>query len=179
MLIVSQNHILVDIIIMITLRKYIEQDAQATWSLFFNTVRNINKQDYTQAQLQAWAPKSMDLFIWNKRMSDIEPFVAEIDGKIVGYADLQNDGLIDHFFCHHEYQRQGIGTALMVAIFHEGQKKKIKRYFAQVSITARPFFEHFGFQVKKQLSTEIGEQELISFHMEKAADSEDKRMHTL
>ena len=67
MLIVSQNHILVDIIIMITLRKYIEQDAQATWSLFFNTVRNINKQDYTQAQLQAWAPKSMDLFIWNKR----------------------------------------------------------------------------------------------------------------
>ncbi|WP_354624979.1 GNAT family N-acetyltransferase [Psychromonas sp. MME2] len=103
-------------------------------------------------------------------MIDIEPFVAEIEGKIVGYADLQNDGLIDHFFCHHQYQRHGIGRTLMMAIFHEGEKKKIKCYFAQVSITAKPFFEHFGFKVKKQLSTEIGEQKLISFHMEKAAD---------
>ena len=152
---------------MLIIRKYVDQDAQMTWQLFFNTVRNINKQDYNEKQLQAWAPDSMDLFIWNKRMSDIEPFIAEVDGITVGYADLQNDGLIDHFFCHQNYQRQGVGRALMMHILHEGKKRGIKQYFSQVSITAKPFFEHFGFKVVEQKLLEVRGEELISFYMEK------------
>ncbi len=27
---------------MVTIRKYTQQDAQATWELYFNTIRNIN-----------------------------------------------------------------------------------------------------------------------------------------
>ena len=152
---------------MLNIRKYTEEDAQATWELFFNTVRNINRQDYNEQQLQAWAPESMDLFIWNKRMMDVEPFVAEVDGITVGYADLQNDGLIDHFFCHQNYQRQGVGRALMMHILHEGKKRGIKHYFSQVSITAKPFFEHFGFKVVEQKLLEVRGEELISFYMEK------------
>ena len=152
---------------MITIRKYVEQDAQTIWLIFFNTVRNINSQDYNEQQLQAWAPDSMDLFIWNKRMSDIEPFIAEVDGVIVGYADLQNDGLIDHFFCHHNYQRQGVGRALMIHILHEGKKRNIKHYYSQVSITAKPFFEHFGFKVVEKKLLEVRGEELTSFYMEK------------
>lgn len=155
---------------MITIRKYVEEDAQTTWQLFFNTVRNINRQDYNEQQLQAWAPESIDLFIWNKRMSDIEPFIAEVDGIIVGYADLQNDGLIDHFFCHQNYQRQGVGRALMMHILHEGKKRQIKHYFSQVSITAKPFFEHFGFKVVEKRSLAVKGEELISFYMEKRDD---------
>ncbi len=155
---------------MLTIRKYREEDAQTTWELFFNTVRNINRQDYNEQQLQAWAPASMDPFIWNKRMLDIDPFIAEVDGIIVGYADLQNDGLIDHFFCHQNYQRQGVGRALMLHLLHEGKKRGIKHYFSQVSITARPFFEHFGFKVVKQQVLEVKGQELINFVMEKRDD---------
>ncbi|MCG6200649.1 GNAT family N-acetyltransferase [Psychromonas antarctica] len=164
---------------MITIRKYTEQDAKPTWLLFFNTIRNINKQDYNSAQLKAWAPESMDLFIWNKRMSDIEPFIAEIEGKIVGYADLQADGLIDHFFCDQFYQRQGVGKALMMHIFQTSRAKNIKYFFALVSITAKPFFEHFGFKVKKEESVELGEQTLICFQMEKRVDTEVRRMEML
>lgn len=155
---------------MLTIRRYAEKDAQATWSLFYNTVHNINKLDYSEQQLQAWAPESMDLSIWNKRMLDVDPFIAEMDGQIVGYADLQNDGLIDHFFCHYEHQLQGIGTALMTHILHEGKKRGIKHYVSQVSVTAKPFFEHFGFKVVKQQALEVKGVELISFLMEKRDD---------
>lgn len=153
---------------MLIIRKYVEQDAGATWLLYFNTIRKINSRDYNQLQVEAWAPDSMDLFIWNKRMMDIEPFIAEIDGTIVGYADLQNDGLIDHFFCHHEYQRQGVGRALMEHILDAGAKKKIKLYFSQVSITAKPFFESFGFVVVKQQLVEVRGQQLTNFYMQKS-----------
>ncbi|WP_245542684.1 GNAT family N-acetyltransferase [Psychromonas ossibalaenae] len=127
----------------------------------------INKSDYSTPQLKAWAPDSMDMFIWNKRMTDIEPYIAELNGEIVGYADLQNDGLIDHFFCHQAHQREGIGRALMTHILAQGKQQKIKHYFAQVSITAKPFFEHFGFKVVKQQLVEVRDQELINYHMEK------------
>ena len=152
---------------MITIRKYVQQDAQATWLLFFNTVRKVNIQDYSQLQVEAWAPDSMDMFIWNKRMTDIEPFIAEKDGTIVGYADLQADGLIDHFFCHYAQQREGIGSALMTHIFSVGKERKITHYYSQVSITAKPFFEHFGFKVVQQQLLEIRGQELTNYHMQK------------
>jgi putative acetyltransferase len=50
-------------------------------------------------------------------MSSINPFIAETDGVIAGYSDLQSSGLIDHFFCHHNYQGCGVGKALMSHIF--------------------------------------------------------------
>ncbi len=80
-------------------------------------------------------------------MAAIQPFVAEWDGVIVGYADLQPDGLIDHFFCHHGYQGIGVGRTLMSHLLDVGSERDVARYYAHVSTTARPFFEHFGFQV--------------------------------
>ncbi len=48
-------------------------------------------------------------------MSGLSPFVAEIDNIIVGYIDLQSNGLIDHFFCHYEYQGQGVVESFNVS----------------------------------------------------------------
>ena len=83
---------------MITIRPYVIADAKALWLLFFNTVRTVNSRDYSQKQVEAWAPDNFDFDIWQQRMAGIQPFVAEIDGVIVGYTDLQASGLIDHFF---------------------------------------------------------------------------------
>ncbi|MCV5927066.1 GNAT family N-acetyltransferase, partial [Escherichia coli] len=85
-------------------RKYKESDARALWAIFYHTIRNVNIRDYSQAQVEAWAPDNFDPEVWQRKMNSIAPFVAEIDGDIVGYTDLQENGLIDHFFCHHEHQ---------------------------------------------------------------------------
>ncbi|TMN96988.1 hypothetical protein CWB66_17410 [Pseudoalteromonas sp. S558] len=45
-------------------------------------------------------------------MSAINPFVAILNGEVVGHADVQGDGYIDHFFCHWKHQGKGIGKAL-------------------------------------------------------------------
>ncbi len=100
-------------------------------------------------------------------MKGLSPFVAEIDGVIVGYTDLQVSGLIDHFFCHHEYQGKGVGKALMNHVFKVGNSRGIKRYFSEVSITARPFYEHFGFKVVQAQEMEVRGQKLRNFVMEK------------
>jgi|GEM_PF-5376686 putative acetyltransferase len=47
---------------MINIRKYNESDARALWAIFYHTIRNVNSRDYTQAQVEVWAPG--DGFIW-------------------------------------------------------------------------------------------------------------------
>lgn len=153
---------------MIAIRNYIESDAEVLWNIFFHTVRSINCRDYSQSQVEAWAPDSFDSDYWTKRMNGLSPFVAQIEGVIVGYTDLQHDGLIDHFFCHHEYQGKGVGRALMNHVFEVGDSRGVRRYYSEVSITARPFYEHMGFHLVEQKTVEIRGQRLMYNLMERS-----------
>ena len=85
----------------------------------------------------------------------------------LGIADLQANGLIDHFFCHHNYQGQGVGKALMNHVLEIGEVQGIKLFFSEVRITTKPFYEHFGFEVAKAQEVEIRGQILRNFVMEK------------
>ena len=151
---------------MTTVRKYKKGDEKAIWQIKHDTIRKVNINDYSEQQVQAWAPDIYNQEQWTKRIKEMNPFVAEIDGNIVGYADVQSDGYIDHFFCHYEYQGLGIGKALMQSIFKKAQAERINRLYSHVSITAKPFFAHFGFITIKQQRVEVREQELTNFVME-------------
>ena len=45
---------------MVKIRNYQASDAKALWEIYFNTVRNINVRDYSQEQVEAWAPSYFD-----------------------------------------------------------------------------------------------------------------------
>ncbi|HHP0483043.1 TPA: N-acetyltransferase family protein [Vibrio campbellii] len=152
---------------MIIVREYRESDASELWKIFYNTVHKVNIRDYLEAQVNAWAPDDFSVDVWQQRMNSISPFVAEIDGQIVGYADLQENGLIDHFLCHYDHQGQGIGRRLMTHVLSVGRSQGIVRFYSKVSITARPFFERFGFNVVCEQTVEIRGQKLKNFVVEK------------
>lgn len=78
-------------------------------------------------------------------MRDLRPFVVEVEGEIAGYADIQPNGYIDHFFVSGAYPRQGVGTLLMSRIHDEAKLLGISELTADVSKTAEPFFLHCGF----------------------------------
>lgn len=149
------------------IRPYCESDASHLWLLFYDTVRQVNIRDYSQAQVEAWAPDHFDAEIWQQRMDLIRPFIAEINGEIVGYADLQDDGLIDHFFCHHQYQGQGVGRSLMQHLLAVGEQRGLFRFYSEVSQTACSFYLKFGFKVIQQQMVHVRGQQLKNYVMEK------------
>lgn len=151
----------------INIRKFQLGDEAQLRDLLLNTIKYINSKDYTQAQIKVWSEQIKDELAWRHYISELKPFVAQIDTKIVGYADLQADGYIDHFYCHWQYQRKGIGKALMHTLIDNAQNLQIKRLYSQVSITAKPFYEHFGFTVTAKQQVTLGQQQLINFMMEK------------
>jgi putative acetyltransferase len=139
---------------MLTIRTYHPEDADTLLALFLDTVRHVNSKDYSPSQIAVWASDEIDVNNWRALLNHHQPFVAVLDELIVGYADLQADGLIDHFYCHALYQGKGIGTALMHRIMDEARLLALDSVHANVSITAKPFFTSFGFDVVAEQSVE-------------------------
>ena len=146
-------------------RKFRRGEEKEIWKLFYNTIHNVNIRDYNKNQIAAWAPDDLDINVAIQKFREIDPFVAIQDGKIVGYADIQSDGYIDHFFCHHEHQGQGVGRALFFALEKEARDNGILNMYSNVSITARPFFEAMGFSVEKEQLLQMQDQKLKNYRM--------------
>lgn len=152
----------------ITIRSYSEADAPFLSAIYFHTIHNVNTKDYSTEQLDAWAPStSLETEGWMRKWKNLPPIIATINNKVVGFAEFEGNGHIDCFYCHHEYQGCGAGSALMKEIENRARKLKINKIFAEVSITAKPFFEAKGFAVKKEQSVIIRGVALTNFVMEK------------
>ena len=145
--------------------KFREGDEKELWELFYNTIHNINIQDYDKAQVTAWAPDDLDIDFVVQKFREIDPFVVIQGGKIIGYADIQPDGYIDHFYCHHEFQGQGVGSTLFATLEKKARENGVSKMYSNVSITARPFFEAMGFSVEKEQVLQMGDQQLKNYRM--------------
>jgi putative acetyltransferase len=122
-------------------------DEPALHQVFLSAIHCIAINDYTLEQVEAWAPRNLDPVLWADRMRGIAPFVAELEGRPIGYADLQASGYIDHFFVSAPFARQKVGSQLMHRIHEEATIKGIRLLTSDVSRTAQPFFKHWGFEV--------------------------------
>lgn len=85
------------------IRRSRPEESPALFKVFYSAVHLVASADYTPEQIEAWAPKEMDATLWEQHILGLNPFVAELDGEVVGYADLQPNGYMDHFFVsgHH------------------------------------------------------------------------------
>jgi putative acetyltransferase len=153
----------------ITIRAFQPGDAPSIAQLFHETVRTINCHDYSQAQVQAWAPDDLNFRNWAVVCSSRSTFVAETEAQmIVGFAELEQNGHIDCFYCHKQFQRCGVGQHLYQAIEAKALEIGVSRLFSEVSITAQPFFLRMGFSnIKAQTVTCRGEN-FLNYRMEKA-----------
>ena len=136
----------------ISLRSLQPGDEPRLLAVYTSAIHRVASKDYSPEQIRAWAPPQVDPARWLAKMQAINPIVALLDGTPVGYADLQPDGSIDHFFVSGEHSRQGIGSQLMSRLLADAHTLGIPVLSAHVSRTAQPFFERFGFVVTAQRS---------------------------
>ncbi|MGK8175677.1 GNAT family N-acetyltransferase [Aeromonas dhakensis] len=132
----------------VEIREYKAGDEARLFSVFLSAVHDIASRDYTAEQIQAWAPDDISPALWANHIRALRPFVAEIDGNIAGYADIQPNGYIDHFFVTGHYARQGVGTKLMTRIHESAKEQGILELTADVSKTAELFFHIMVFRWK-------------------------------
>jgi GNAT superfamily N-acetyltransferase len=151
-------------------RRYRKGEEAQIKAIYHNTIHKVNIRDYSQAQVDAWAPDYFTLQDCIKRLEQKNPFVAVESEQILGYGELDKDGHIDCFYCHHEWQGKGVGKAIYNAIEEEARRMGIKRLFAEASITAKGFFEKMGFITEKEQKVAIRGQDLTNFIVSKSLE---------
>ena len=124
------------------------KDVYTITTLFRETVRNVNSQHYTPAQIEHWTSSADDIPKWKKRIEDWY-FILALEGdQIVGFAYLNNGNYFDGLFVHHEHQGKGIASLLAVAIEGRALANGYDSVQSDVSITAKPFFEKRGYTIE-------------------------------
>lgn len=139
--------------------------------LFHASIHQVACRDYTTEELAVWAPSPIDYDHWLERLNRKQPIVAVDSDKatVLGFAELDPDGHIDCFYVHPDHQRKGVGRALMRAIDKKAGRAELHRLFAEVSITAKPFFLQMGFTVVRPNLAARGGMLLKNYIMEAKA----------
>ena len=117
------------------IRSYHSDDCQAILSLFYETVHRINR------------------IAWDLSLIHHKTLVAEMNGIIVGFGDL-NGNFLDRLYVHAEYQRRGIATAIMDRLELYVAEQNYVTIVTHASITAYPFFRDRNYQLVKEQQVE-------------------------
>jgi len=161
------------------IRRYRPGEEAELWQLYHDTTHTIVGRDYTPEQCERWAPAQVDMPKWEERLRSRNPFVAENDGKILGFAELMPDGQIDYFYCHHQHQREGVGRRLYQAIEAEARRLGLRCLRAAVSVTAKPFFVRMGFRVVKEQQNVVCGTVAPNSIMEKRLSDNNNGVHSI
>lgn len=124
----------------------LNEDFTSAAKLFFDTVHTINIHDYTQEQLDAWAPQwdECRARIVRKRSGQQTIGIKEC-GILIGFGSLDNEGNVDMLYVHKNRQSQGIGKIILMELERLASERGSRSLALFSSITARPFFESAGY----------------------------------
>lgn len=147
------------------IRKYRFDDCITLIKLFYNTVHTINSKDYNEKQLNAWAPKDINLEKWHESLSKNYTLVAEHNEQLVGFADMDKYGYLDRLYIHKDFQNLGIAIYLMNQLDKHAKDSGALQCGVYASITARTFFEKRGYKVEKENSVTRNEIKLKNYKM--------------
>jgi len=149
------------------LRKGVLQDLQEMLILFSETIATVCADNYNNEQIAAWVLSVNNHGRWHRLIEDQYFIVAMLNQKMVGFASLNHGNYVDVMYVHKDFQRQGIAQKLYTTL--EDEARRLERTFvtADVSKTAKPFFEANGFKViaeQIQIRTEV---EIPNYNMKK------------
>ncbi|RYU93849.1 GNAT family N-acetyltransferase [Emticicia agri] len=142
-------------------------DLPELQQLFRDTIHAVCQSDYEEAQLKVWAAGAENTTRWHSMLTQQYVMVALINDSIVGFGTLDKGKYIDMFYVHKDYQNQGIASKLYQALEKEALRQGQTRLTADVSKTARPFFEKRGFTVVAEQTVVRQGVALTNFKMEK------------
>jgi putative acetyltransferase len=154
-----------------TIRPYQPNDAAPTLAVFLDAVTVTAAGDYSPAQIAAWsAPEQRDLAQWDLSRSELGTVVAVLDGEIAGFSDVDSTGYIHMLFVAARFGRRGVACSLLADVERRALDRATGSLSTNASITARPFFERFGFVVLAEQYPVTRGVRLTNYRMEKRLD---------
>lgn len=148
-------------------REYKNTDLHAVMDLFYVTVHEVNKNDYSEEQLDAIAPKDANEYHWEKSLEKNHTIVVEEDDKLIAFGNIGKTGYLDCLYVHPDYLRKGIASKLVEELEEYAKKHGSHVINVTSSITSKAFFESKGYAVIEEQINERRGERLLRYLMEK------------
>lgn len=148
-------------------REYKNTDLHAVMDLFYVTVHEVNKNDYSEEQLDAIAPKDANEYHWEKSLEKNHTIVVEEEDKLIAFGNIGKTGYLDRLYVHPDYLRKGIASKLVEELEEYAKKHGSHVINVTSSITSKAFFESKGYAVIEEQINERRGERLLRYLMEK------------
>lgn len=129
------------------IRRWRRTDAEASYAVYVDAVRNGTAEHYTRAQRRAWVPSEAIEQWWAPRLEAADAWVAEDKSGLTGVISLRRDGHLDLFFVRPRARGDGTAVALYAMLLAEARTNRHERLTTHASLYLRPFLERRGWQV--------------------------------
>ena len=122
-------------------RRAAAADADAVADVFLAAMAEMTylPELHTEEETRQW--------IRNVVLQDLEVWVADDDGRVVGFAALGNE-LLEHLYVHPHDQNRGVGTALL-GLSKERRPQGLRLWVFQRNVGARRFYERHAFALAR------------------------------
>ncbi len=152
------------------LRAYAGDDAAATLRIFQRAVRETARAHYSDRQVAAWADEAGELSSWAAVRAAIDTEVAVVEGRVVGFADLDEQGYVDMLFVDPDFGRRGIASALVGSAIARARDRGLLALSTFASLTSRPVFARHGFVVVGERTFGEGDAAALTYEMRLVLD---------
>ena len=149
----------------ISTRPYDPSDLSIIVQLFKEAVAAINIKNYTPEQIAVWTDVNIES--WKTSLEKNVTLIAEIEGIIVGFADMTHQGHLNRLYVHKDYQGRWVSLYLFREIEKAARSLKLSKIITDCSITAKIPAERMGFKVIRQQTVTKHGTSFINYHMEK------------
>jgi putative acetyltransferase len=151
------------------IRRYEQGDGEHLKTVFSDAVLNTGPRGYSEQQVRAWAARADDVHEYDERAADGRTLLVAVDeqNNPVAYGDLEQDGHVDHLFCHPDAGRRGVASALYAELEKQAREWKLQRLYVEASEIARPFFAGKGFTLIRRNDFDFEGTPIHNYIMEK------------
>ena len=150
-------------------RLYRDGDAPALAQIFYDSVRQSALGDYTQAQVEAWAPRVADPDRFAAKAADGRLFLVAVNERDepIAFGDLEQGGHIDYLYCRPDFVGKGVASALYDRLEAHARDRAMRRLYVEASERARRLFLRKSFTVVTRRDFAVNGVMIHNYAMEK------------
>ena len=157
----------------LTMRPMLPDDAALLAEIFRASVEELGPEDYSPAQVEAWAAAADDEAAFAKSLGEQLTLVALLDGEPIGFASLKGNDRLDMLYVHPAVIGKGAASMLVDALEKLASARGTKKLKVDASDTAETFFKARGYAPQSRNTVLRGDEWLANTTMEKSL-GEDK-----
>ena len=151
----------------IALRPFLPADAETLAAIFRDSIDVLAEDDYNEAQRAAWMAAADDEDEFAAKLAGALTLIATADGDPVGFASLADNTTIDMLYVSPHAARNGAATLLCDALERLAAARGATKLSADVSDSARDFFDGRSFIATQRNLVPMGDEWLANTSMTK------------